>query len=454
MDLWHHRMGHIGEDATKSLLRSVKGVSFPPGDKLSKCEPCIIGKHARTPHPSSTTHKTTELLELIHCDLCGPFPVLTPHGKLYLIAFLEDSGNILKLHCLARKDQSADAFHITRANWERKTGKKLLRFRVDGAGELGSDEFVKTLESMGIERDVTLCYEHWKNGKMERVFCTIQGRMLAMLTAACFAHVPVELQTKLGAKSCECLFMGYPPSGRGYRVRSLTTNHFFDSGNVIFDENIPYHALHEISSNPVDYSSLPFPVKTPDAVVDDIAVPPLSAPPEDIAAPLPAPVADAGTPGAPLPSSRPTLHVERRLTAAGHAHAESIQAAKSHLERLRANAERRKQLRQAGEGATMLADHGVVDADDGVADQFACLCREGIMEDLPDSFESTDNLAAAVASLDVPGYLQRDVDALLESAFLSLRSDVARDPRSPGYDMSLPPANHREAMLRSDVEEW
>jgi hypothetical protein len=36
MDLWHHRMGHIGEEATRSLLRSVKGVSFPPGDKLSK----------------------------------------------------------------------------------------------------------------------------------------------------------------------------------------------------------------------------------------------------------------------------------------------------------------------------------------------------------------------------------------------------------------------------------
>jgi hypothetical protein len=51
MDLWHHRMGHIGETATKNLLSSVKGVTFPPGDKLSKCEPCIIGKHSRSPHP-------------------------------------------------------------------------------------------------------------------------------------------------------------------------------------------------------------------------------------------------------------------------------------------------------------------------------------------------------------------------------------------------------------------
>ena len=29
MDLWHHRMGHIGEAATKSLLQSVKGITFP-----------------------------------------------------------------------------------------------------------------------------------------------------------------------------------------------------------------------------------------------------------------------------------------------------------------------------------------------------------------------------------------------------------------------------------------
>ena len=34
MDLWHHCMGHIGEAATKSLLQSVKGVTFPPGDNF------------------------------------------------------------------------------------------------------------------------------------------------------------------------------------------------------------------------------------------------------------------------------------------------------------------------------------------------------------------------------------------------------------------------------------
>ena len=76
------------------------------------------------------------------------------------------------------------------------------------------------------------------------------------------------------------------------------------------------------------------------------------------------------------------------------------------------------------------------------------------MEDLPDSFELTDDLTAAAASLDVQDYLQRDADAIFESAFLSLRSDIPRNPRSPGYDMTTPPANHREAMMSSDMEEW
>jgi len=37
---------------------------------------------------------------------------------------------------------------------------------------------------------------------------------------------------------------------------------------------------------------------------------------------------------------------------------------------------------------------------------------------------------------------------------LSLWSDIAHNPRSPRYDMMMPPANHHEAMMHSDAEEW
>jgi hypothetical protein len=152
------------------------------------------------------------------------------------------------------------------------------------------------------------------------------------------------------------------------------------------------------------------------------------------------------------------------LTSVGHSYSESIQAAKAHLQKVRANAERRKQMKGKDAVMTtmqnkpeamreeMMREVGNVGND--IDDQFACLCCEGVMEDFPDSFGETDDLAAAAASLDVHDYLQRDADVLLESVFLSLRSDVARNPQSPGYDMAMPPANHREAMMRSDAEEW
>jgi len=128
-------------------------------------------------------------------------------------------------------------------------------------------------------------------------------------------------------------------------VHSLTTNHFFDSGNVIFDENIPYRALHEVSSTPIDYSPLPFPTNNLEAATPDLDLP--STP--DDGQPLPSshdvdvPCPNADGPeesdAMPLPppqattSSRPVLCVDHKLTGGGQLYAEFIQVAKLHLEK-------------------------------------------------------------------------------------------------------------------------
>ena len=61
--------------------------------------------------------------------------------------------------------------------------------------------------------------------------------------------------------------MGYPPGERGYRVRSIATNHFFTSGNVIFDENIAYNSIHPLPATAHDYLALPF-LEAPDIPAD------------------------------------------------------------------------------------------------------------------------------------------------------------------------------------------
>ena len=209
--------------------------------------------------------------------------------------------------------------------------------------------------------------------------------------------------------------MGYPPGSHGYHVHSLATNHFFNSGNIIFDENIPYHALHEVSSTPVDYSSLPFPA----AVL--APTPPSSHPSSPPASPLTPPsipqpltpeqpvLPTANTiPSLPSPPAVPPLPAKPnlcgiwKLTEGGRSYADSIQSAKDHLQKLCANREKLRTRSTA---------------------DFAHLCHEGAQE-LPDSFGEMDDFTAATASLDVQDYLQQDADAVIESTLLSLRSDV------------------------------
>jgi len=114
-DIWHARMGHMGGESVRRLPHITQGFSLDSNEAMSRCESCIIGKHPCQPHPSSESPPASHFLELIHSDVCGPFPVETPHHKRYFIIFLDDHTGILDLQLLATKDQALDAWRTVRA---------------------------------------------------------------------------------------------------------------------------------------------------------------------------------------------------------------------------------------------------------------------------------------------------------------------------------------------------
>ena len=68
--LWHCRLGHISVKHMKKLhadgfLESLDYESF------DACEPCLMGKMTKTPF-SGTMERATDLLEIIHTDVCDP----------------------------------------------------------------------------------------------------------------------------------------------------------------------------------------------------------------------------------------------------------------------------------------------------------------------------------------------------------------------------------------------
>jgi hypothetical protein len=109
LDLWHTRLGHLGRNTMTCLDKVAKGISFDSSSPLSTCESCIMAKHPHLLFHATETERASKFLELIHSDVCGPIPVLTPHFKRYFIVFLDDHTHILNLQLLASKDQALDA---------------------------------------------------------------------------------------------------------------------------------------------------------------------------------------------------------------------------------------------------------------------------------------------------------------------------------------------------------
>jgi len=180
-DLWHARLGHVGGDAATHVDRFANGADVDSSSPLSVCELCIIGKHARQPFHPSETQRSSDFLDLVHADVAGPMPVLTPHGKRYFLVILDDYTHVLDIHLLATKDQALEAWEITRRRWENKYSRKIKTFQTDNGGEFVNSAFVAALTAAGISHQFSVPYMHQQNGKAERVIRTIEGRVLAML---------------------------------------------------------------------------------------------------------------------------------------------------------------------------------------------------------------------------------------------------------------------------------
>jgi hypothetical protein len=58
-------------------------------ESFETCEPCLMGKMTKTPF-SGTMEQATDLLEIIHTDVCGPMSVEARDGYRYVLTFTDD----------------------------------------------------------------------------------------------------------------------------------------------------------------------------------------------------------------------------------------------------------------------------------------------------------------------------------------------------------------------------
>ena len=70
--LWHKRLGHISRERIKRLIKNEILFDLDFMD-LNICVDCNKGK--QTKHTKKGATRSTQLLEMVHNDICGPFDV-------------------------------------------------------------------------------------------------------------------------------------------------------------------------------------------------------------------------------------------------------------------------------------------------------------------------------------------------------------------------------------------
>ncbi|GJT71333.1 retrotransposon protein, putative, ty1-copia subclass [Tanacetum coccineum] len=224
--LWHCRLAHISKKRIEKLqheglLKSTDDESF------DQCVSCLSGKMTRKSFPHRP-ERATDLLGIIHTDVCGPLRHVSKQGASYFITFTDDYS------------------------------------RYDQDGEYISQDFKDYLKACRIVQQLTHPYTPQHNGVSERRNYTLLDMVRSMMNLTtlplsfwdyalesatrilnmvptkkvdktpyelwyvkvpnlsylkvwgCEALVKRDMPEKLQQRSIKCIFIGYPKETMGY----------------------------------------------------------------------------------------------------------------------------------------------------------------------------------------------------------------------------------------------
>src|SRR5277367_3916835 len=286
INIWHQRMGHLGEENVRKLAKMVEGMKIKVRTTVGVCEAYLQGKQHRQPSHQPVT-RAKEPLELIHSDLCGPIDPTTYGGTNYYLLFTDDFTRMTYIYPLKKKS-SADVlekFKEYKPEVEKQTGKLIKRLRTDGGGEY--ERWMEAhLKGSGIIHETTAPYSPDQNGvAVERANRTIMERVkaiigefkldkklwmeladtvvylknrspttsvattpyelwqgvkpdlshLRIIGSTAYVHIAKEKRMKLDTHSHKGIMIGYGGTNQ-YRIWDLTRNDAVVSRDVVFIE--------------------------------------------------------------------------------------------------------------------------------------------------------------------------------------------------------------------------
>lgn len=182
LKLWHQRLGHVNQASLRQMVDKglLNGVEIGKDDQLGFCQACVEGKKSRDPFPAGEI-QTTERLQLVHSDVCGPMQTASFGGARYFVTLIDDYSRCVKVYCIRSKDQVFEKFREFEALVTNETGQKIKTLRTDGGGEYTSAKFENFLKQKGIWHEICAPYSPQQNGVAERMNRTLVESARSMI---------------------------------------------------------------------------------------------------------------------------------------------------------------------------------------------------------------------------------------------------------------------------------
>ncbi|KAL4377319.1 hypothetical protein GQ457_02G027920 [Hibiscus cannabinus] len=213
---------------------------------------------------SGKGERASDLLGLIHSDVCGPMNTQARGGFQYFITFTDDFSRYGYIYLMNHKSEALEKFKEFKNEVQNQHGKSIKALRSDRGGEYLSQDFDELLKECGIVSQLTPPGKAQWNGVSERRNRTLLDMVRFMMSHTdlptsfwgyalettafpvnhvpsksvqktphemwtgkrpimsfmrvwgCQAYVKHQMSTMLEPKSQKCTFVGYPKETKGY----------------------------------------------------------------------------------------------------------------------------------------------------------------------------------------------------------------------------------------------
>ncbi|CAI7730526.1 unnamed protein product [Closterium sp. NIES-53] len=280
---------HTGSHHTVSGLP--ESLSPLPRSPAPPCTPCVDCRQRTAPH--SSPPPTTAPLHTLHLDVWGPSSVRGPLQERHFLIVVDDYSRYTTVFPLRRKADVPTVLEqwlLARGGTEGVFG---LRLHSDCGGEFSSTCLQTFYQGRGIIQSYTLLDSPQQIGVAKRrIGLVIEVARNSMCHAGapkflwpqavhyaahqlnlwpsdarprvmpiflwtgfpgiaadyrvwgCLAHVRAPCANKVYARTCACVFLGFPLDASGWVFYDPVTQQFFASQDVTFDESVSYHRSH------------------------------------------------------------------------------------------------------------------------------------------------------------------------------------------------------------------